>query len=92
MNSISEFESKAREELPLMAFDYVFGGSGEERTLGENLRAFRRIKLVNDTMVDVSGRDGSTTILGHHLKFPCIVAPMAYHKLMHDEGEIGTAP
>lgn len=37
-------------------------------------------------LVDVSKVDMSTTILGHHISAPILVAPTAAHKLAFHEG------
>ncbi len=39
-------------------------------------------------MRDVSNRDTSTTILGHHFPHPIAVSPTAFHKMAHPDGEI----
>jgi isopentenyl diphosphate isomerase/L-lactate dehydrogenase-like FMN-dependent dehydrogenase len=41
--------------------------------------------------VDVSERDPSTTLLGRRCPHPILVAPTAYHRLAHPEGEEETA-
>jgi isopentenyl diphosphate isomerase/L-lactate dehydrogenase-like FMN-dependent dehydrogenase len=41
--------------------------------------------------VDVSDRDPSTTVLGRPRPHPVIVAPTAYHRLAHPDGEEATA-
>ena len=42
-------------------------------------------------LVDVSDRDPSTTVLGRPRPHPVIVAPTAYHRLAHPEGEEASA-
>ncbi len=42
-------------------------------------------------LVDVSDRDPSTTLLGRPRPHPVIVAPTAYHRLAHPEGEEASA-
>ncbi|KAK9697332.1 hypothetical protein RND81_08G030600 [Saponaria officinalis] len=42
-------------------------------------------------LIDVSRIDLSTSILGHNISAPIMIAPTAYHKLAHHEGEIATA-
>lgn len=41
--------------------------------------------------MDVSERDPSVSVLGHHHSSPLIVAPTAYHRLAHPGGEEETA-
>jgi 4-hydroxymandelate oxidase len=42
-------------------------------------------------LVDVSERDPSTTLLGRPRPHPIVVAPTAYHRLAHPDGEEATA-
>ena len=89
--NVSEFEALARERMTQMAYDYYAGGAEDEITLRENREAFRRRVLRYRVLVDVAERDLSTTVLGHALPFPLLLAPTSMHKLAHAEGEVATA-
>ncbi|HVM45628.1 MAG TPA: alpha-hydroxy-acid oxidizing protein [Candidatus Thermoplasmatota archaeon] len=67
--TLSDVEAFARRTLTQAAYDYVAGGAGEERTLRDNVEAFRRQTLRPRFMVDVSKRDLSTPLLGQ--SYPC---------------------
>ncbi len=60
-------------------------------TLRENRAAFERILLRPRVLVDVSQRDLTTTVLGTRIPFPLMLAPTAYQRLSHPEGEVETA-
>jgi len=89
--SLGEVESVAKARLPQMAFDYAQGGAGPERTLAENVAAFARYRFRPRFLVDVSKRDLSTRLLGRTHPVPFGLAPTAFHRLFHAEGEAGTA-
>lgn len=89
--SLSDVEAIARGTLTQAAYDYVAGGAGEERTLADNVQAFRRRTLRPRFMVDVSKRDMGTTLLGKSYPAPFGVAATAFHKLFHPDGERGVA-
>ncbi|MCK6593128.1 MAG: alpha-hydroxy-acid oxidizing protein, partial [Polyangiaceae bacterium] len=89
--NLFEFEVAACERLPTMCRDYYASGANDEVTLRENRAAFERLRLYYKTLVDVSRRDLSTKILGHDLSMPVAIAPTAFHKLAHPEGEAATA-
>jgi 4-hydroxymandelate oxidase len=74
-----------------MAFEYIVGGAGDEATLRWNREAFEKIKLNPRVLVDVSRVDPSVTLLGERMETPILLAPTAYHRLVHPEGEIATA-
>ena len=88
---IDDFERHARDRLPQMVYDYYAGGAGEEWTLRENVRAFDRWVLRPRVLVDVAKVDLSTTVLGQPLPFPIMLAPTAFQRLAHPEGELATA-
>lgn len=89
--TIEDFEEAARERLPEMVFDYFAGGSGEEWTLRENTRAYGRWVIRPRVLVDVSSVDVRTTVLGEELPFPIILAPTAFQRMAHRDGELATA-
>src|SRR5437773_2729714 len=89
--NVAEFEALARQRMDPAAFDYVAGGAGDERTLAENLRAFDRVWLKPRVLVDVSHVDVGTTLLGRSVSMPILLAPTAYQRLAHPEGEVATA-
>lgn len=89
--TVDDYERAALARLPTMVADYYEGGAGEERTLRENRAAFARWTFRPRVLVDVSTVDLGTTVLGSPLSFPILVAPTAFHRLAHPEGEIATA-
>jgi 4-hydroxymandelate oxidase len=88
--SLLDFERLAERRLSHMAYEYVAGGAENETTLRENRAAFERLRLHPRVLVDVSGLDTRVTIFGQTLEFPILLAPTAYHKLVHPEGELAT--
>jgi 4-hydroxymandelate oxidase len=89
--SVDDFEAAARQRLPTMVFDYFAGGSGDEWTLRENLRAFQRWVIRPRVLVDVSSPDPRTTVLGREVAFPILLAPAAFQRMAHPDGELAVA-
>ena len=88
---VLQFEPIARRRLTKMAYDYVRSGGGDEITMGENRRAFERLRLSPNVLVDVSHLDMSIKLFGIEQDHPMLLAPIAYHRLYHREGELATA-
>ena len=88
--NIFDLEKLAKENLPQTAYDYYSSGAWDEITLRENRDAFSRIQVHYKVMVDVSKRDLSTTIFGQRVSMPILLAPTAFHKLAHPDGEVAT--
>ncbi len=89
--SLGDFELLARERMTTMAWEYISGGAGDELTLRWNRDAYDRIKLKPRVLVDVSKLDTRVNLFGRELPFPILLAPAAYQKLVHSEGELATA-
>jgi len=88
--NLHELEALARARLPQLAWDYYASGADDERCVERNLAAYERIALHYRVLVDVSRRDLSTTVLGQRIAMPIAVAPTAFHRLAHRDGELAS--
>ena len=89
--NLLELEDLARAKVPRPSFDYIAGGAEDEVSLRRNREAFTKWALRPRVLVDVSRRDTSTSVLGQRVSMPILVAPTAFHGLVHPEGEVATA-
>ncbi len=88
--NLEDYERAAAGKLPAMVRDYFAGGAGDGITLRRNREAFERIELHYRVLVDVGRRDLSLTLLGQRLAAPLLIAPTAFQRLAHPEGELAT--
>ncbi|MBX9770053.1 MAG: alpha-hydroxy-acid oxidizing protein, partial [Candidatus Obscuribacterales bacterium] len=88
--NLYEFEERARQAISQMAFDYYAAGANDGITLRENRQAYERIVIYPRMLRDVSNRSLATTVLGQQIQMPIMVAPMAFHKMAHPDGELAT--
>ena len=88
---LTDFEPLAQQLLTPMVYDYICGGAADEITIRWNRAAFDRIRLLPRVLIDVSALDTRVNLFGRELAFPILLAPTAYHKVIHPEGEIATA-
>jgi 4-hydroxymandelate oxidase len=89
--NLTELEPLARDRMERPAFDYYAGGAGSEWTLEQNRAAFDRWVLRPRYLVDVSHIELATMLLGQPMSMPVLLAPTAFHRLAHPEGELATA-
>jgi len=89
--NLLELEELARAKVPRPAFDYIAGGADDEVSLRSNREAYGKWALRPRVLVDVSSCDTSATVLGQRISMPILVAPTAFHGLVHPDGETGTA-
>ena len=84
-------EAAARERLDPGVYDYIAGGADAERTVADNLAAWSRLRLRPHVLRDVDQVSTATTLLGSQVATPLLVAPMAYHRMCHPDGEAASA-
>lgn len=89
--NVHDFERLAEEALEPGAFGYFAGGAGDELTLQENLEAFRRRHLRPRALRDVGDTSTKIELFGAPLSMPLLVAPVAYQRVAHPDGEVATA-
>ncbi len=85
--NLFEYHDLAAARLSDMAYGYYVGGAEDEVTLRRNREDFDRLSLRPRVLVDVSELDASAEILGFRSSFPVMVAPMAFMKLAHPQGD-----
>jgi 4-hydroxymandelate oxidase len=88
---LAALEAAARTRLERGVYDYIAGGADAERTLADNLAAWSRLRLRPRVLRDVSEVSTATTLLGTQVPTPLLVAPMAYHRMAHPDGEAASA-
>ena len=89
--TLTDLEARAGERLDPYWREYIAGGAGAERTMRDNVEAFARLRLRQRVLAGVQSASTSATILGHELAAPIVVAPTAYQRAAHPDGEEGMA-
>ena len=89
--TLTDVEARAHELLDPDWSEYFAGGAGDERTLGENVSAFRSWRLRQRILCGIDAVSTAATVLGHDLAMPLVVAPVAYQRMAHADGEEGMA-
>lgn len=81
--SLEDYRLASRKHLPKMIFDYLEGGALDETTMRANETQLNALMLRQRSLVDVSGIDTSTTVLGQSLDLPLMVSPMGMLTIFH---------
>jgi isopentenyl diphosphate isomerase/L-lactate dehydrogenase-like FMN-dependent dehydrogenase len=89
--NVADAERLAAERLEPGPLGYFNGGAGDELTLRDNVEAWRRWRLRPRMLKDVSAVSTATELLGKPLSMPLLVAPVAYQRLAHPDGEVAMA-
>ncbi|MBP6020004.1 MAG: alpha-hydroxy-acid oxidizing protein [Burkholderiaceae bacterium] len=88
--SVTDYEAYAHQRLSPQAWAYFSGGSADEHTLRDNLKAYNHLRLRSRVLADLSGAHTQLELLGHTLPHPYLLAPIAYQKLAHADGELAS--
>ncbi|MQF82637.1 alpha-hydroxy-acid oxidizing protein [SAR202 cluster bacterium AD-802-E10_MRT_200m] len=86
--TVEEVIVAARNNVSLGAWGYLSGGSESETTLRRNRSALDRVAFRPRILRDVSSIDTSTTILGHKVRIPLLLAPIGSQQVFTPEGAI----
>ena len=89
--NVWDYEALARERLDPGPHGYYAGGAGDELTLRDNVEAYLRWQLRPRMLIDVETCTTATTVLGEEISMPLIVAPVAFQRVAHPEGEVAMA-
>jgi 4-hydroxymandelate oxidase len=89
--SLADYELAAEASMVPGAHAYAVGGAGDELTLRDNVAAWRRLAILPRMLVGVGTRDPGIELLGVPRPHPLIVAPMAFQRMAHPDGELAMA-
>jgi 4-hydroxymandelate oxidase len=89
--TLDDYEPAARAVLPDDVYGFVAGAAGDEWSHRENRRAFDRWVLRPRVLRGVGAADTSIDLFGASLAMPVLVAPWAYQRSAHPDGELATA-
>jgi 4-hydroxymandelate oxidase len=88
--NLHEYAPLAQRRLSEQVWNYVAGGAGDEHSLRWNEQAWQRLALWPRVLVDVSRVDTTTTLVGHRLAHPILLAPTAAQASYHPGAEAAT--
>lgn len=91
MVAAGDYEAVARERLDAAAWAYFSGGAADEITLRLNREAWDAVCLQPRVLRRVAGGHTRSELFGRTLAHPLLLAPIAYQRMAHPDGEIGSA-
>ena len=89
--TLDDYEPAARAALPDDFYGFVAGAAGDEWTHLENRRAFDRWVLRPRVLRGIGAADPRIELFGEPVSMPVLVAPWAYQRVAHPDGELATA-
>ncbi len=89
--NLADHEALARQRLDDNAWAYFSGGAADELTLRANRTAWDHWQLLPRVLRPLAGGHTRTELLGRHWPTPLLLAPVAYQRLAHPDGELASA-
>ncbi|MFN7727386.1 MAG: alpha-hydroxy acid oxidase [Rubrivivax sp.] len=89
--NLHDYEALAQARLAASAWAYFAGGAGDEQTLADNAAAWQRLRLLPRVARDLTGGHTRCTLGGRTLAAPLLLAPVAFQRLAHADGEAASA-
>jgi len=90
IRSLADYERRARQHMPPASWHYLQDGLGDNLTLDENRAAFDRLSLVPRVLRDLRAGTTQIEMLGRRHVAPLLLAPVAYQRIAHPDGERAT--
>lgn len=81
----------ARRKLNQDVWDYLSGGTESETTMRRNRLGLDSIAFRPRVLIDVSKVDPSTSVLGHKLRIPVMLAPIGSLQAVDPEGAVAAS-
>lgn len=88
---IDELREVARRAMPNFAFEYIEGGSEDERALHWNRAALDAIRMIPNTLVDTSARHQRISLFGKEINSPIILGPTGLNGMTRYRGDLALA-
>lgn len=89
--AISDLQALFQRRIPPVVGDYFLGGAGEERTMRDNVAAFKQTRFAPNYGISYDQLDMSTSIAGTPLSTPIMVGPVGSLRTLWPVGEAAAA-
>ncbi|GGE20114.1 alpha-hydroxy-acid oxidizing enzyme [Polymorphobacter glacialis] len=89
--TLADYERRAVHHMPAASWRHIQSGADREITLAANIAQFDALQLLPRVLADLSGGSTAIRLLGMDLAAPMLLAPLAYHRLAHPDGELAVA-
>ncbi|MEQ6434394.1 alpha-hydroxy acid oxidase [Comamonas sp. w2-DMI] len=89
--SLADYARRAQKHIEAHAWAHIESGAEQGLTLTRNRAALEQLLLLPEPLADLSRASTAQMLLGQRLEWPVLLAPVAYQRLAHPEGELAGA-
>lgn len=91
IQTAADYLPHAQQRLSKEIWQYLQSGAGQGLTSVRNCKVFEETGLMPRPLTDVKGGNTHIELFGQAFKHPIMLAPLAYQRLFHADGEIASA-
>lgn len=91
LTNLEDHEQQSQKRLDDVAWAYFSGGAADEHTLHHNRQAWTDLRLHPRVLRPMTGGHTRLSLLGKTLAHPILLAPVAYQRMVHTDGELASA-
>ena len=88
---VTDYEAYAQERVEAGSWAYLNSAAADQLTRRSNRSALDAIGLCSRNMMPMHGGHTQLDLFGTTYAHPIFIAPVAYHRLAHPDGELATA-
>ena len=89
--TLDDHAAHARTVLDANAWAYFAGGAADEIALAANRSAWNAMRLYPRVLRPLAGGHTRVSLLGRSLAHPILLAPVAFQRMAHPDGELASA-
>ena len=89
--AVDDYIPYAKERMSAQAWAYFSGGVANEHLVSENQRSWHQYHVLPRILNDFKEANTRFSMLGKEYEFPIFLAPIAYQKMAHFDGELASA-
>jgi 4-hydroxymandelate oxidase len=91
IRTAEDYLAYAQSRVTADVWRYLQEGSGKDLTLKANMSAFESLHLTPRPLAVLKNANTQLHLFGQHYAHPFLLAPIAYQRLFHQDGELATA-
>lgn len=88
IETLADYERLAAHHMDAATWRHIQSGAGHGQSLIDNRSCFDRFQLIPQMLTDMTGASTRIDLLGQSYAAPLFLAPVAYLRLAHPDGEI----
>lgn len=89
--TLNAYARAAQQRMNASAWAYFSSGAGDEITLQSSVQAWQNIRLLPHVLQDLRHANTATEVLGRRWSVPLMLAPIAFQRWAHPDGEQASA-